>query len=59
MSESLYLSPCCKLPTHWVDRATENGRKDLEGTLPAEGELTDADLKDIRECQGCGQRHIF
>jgi hypothetical protein len=36
-----------------VDRATENGRKDPEV------ELTDANLKDIRECQGCGQRHVF
>ncbi len=59
MSESLYLSPCCKLPTDWVDRATENGRKELEGALPEGVELTDEDLKDIRECQGCGQRHVF
>ena len=42
MSESLYLSPCCKLPTDWVDRATENGRKELEGTLPEGVELTEA-----------------
>lgn len=66
MSETLCLSPICKLPTDRVDRATEIGRKELGCTLPEAIELTDEDLKDISanakavanglrsDCLGCG-----
>ncbi len=57
--ERIALSLALLQAADWVDRATENGRNDLKGTLPAGVKLTDADLKDIRECQGCGQRHVF